>query len=437
MTITIPGWGVLVLLCMMLSPVFAAKENSSAVEMVFSESKGGDRILVVTCDVRIARGGVPSPEVTVFLLDMHGTILRRMAGYGGRYYRPSLIARLDRQAASAVTASPVMLKVKQAGVRKYQFVFYDLPSAAKKVEVRIEHSDGKKDMRVINLSGNKDGKAKTKVSPQNKTIQKVKPPVVRIIPSESVAAVPVLEQKESVKAKQEPSAAFKSESAQAIGQRRERDLTRTVPARNDDDAFFPSLVGGSGHVEFAERFVVVSYLDDELRRLHEDERGRRVHVSESESRTSELSPEQVKAALAPHGVLPVWEFLSTGMDFDTVPLRLAPDIYPSAKAVQMVVTDCVGGLCEYVLKDVPGANVDYRFYFKKKTLKSMVLVLPFADAAKRRAFLEELRSIYGGDIMDRGVGPELGDMVSRHEYSGRCNGMLLETSGKLLRVITL
>lgn len=443
----VPTWMILPLFCLMVSPVCAAKTDSPMVKLNFSTTKDGERFLLVTCGITLAKGGMPSPKVTISLLDGDGTVLQRMAGYGGRYYRLSLLSRLDRQTASAVAASPVRFKVKKAGMRRYQFLFFDLSPTAKKMKVFVERPDGQEAVRILSLGGSKDAMGKVDISFLRKTNSTPsKPQTVRKKFRNPGGSDAAQRSKEGVKAKRQPQSTSKPDLIRPNRLEDRQDPARpnqsslrakiAVSASKGPDSFSPSLVRGGSHVAFAERLVIVSYLDDELRRLLEGENRQRSQRTEPMRRTSDLSSAQIKAALAPYDILPLWEYVHTGMDFKTASQRLAPEVYPSTKAVKLVVMDCVMGLCEYVLEGVSCANVDYRLYFKKKTLKSMVVALPFVDAAKRRAFLEVLRSIYGGNIMDRGVGPELGDLVSRFEFSCQCNGMFFETSGKLLRVFT-
>ncbi|WP_319543131.1 hypothetical protein [uncultured Pseudodesulfovibrio sp.] len=378
---------------------------------VYSTTKQGEKVLVVTCLVELTARDVKAPRVTVALLGPGGIKSRRMAGYGGRYYAPWKISRLSRQTALAATASPVSSKVKKSGVRKYQYLFFDLPDGVEKVMVSVERDGGKRENSIHFLPG----KAGERKAVKKSDVKKIPVAKKKISPQKATAAkkgaAPL---RQSASSRKEP-----------------LPVNRAEGTRMRQSSLPPNLVEGSGHVTL-DRMVIVSYLDDEVRRLLEGKKVGRKPVPPR--RTASHTRQQAKAALAPFGIVPLWEYLHIGQDIKDAPKRLVPDVYASAGAVKMQALDCVSLLCEYALPEVENSSGDYRLYFQKDLLRSMVVVLSFSKAEKRKSFLEALRSVYGGSIWDRGAGPELGDMVSRFEFHCEFEGMTFETSGKLLRV---
>jgi hypothetical protein len=333
---------------------------------------------------------------TAALIDAGGNVLKRKKSYGGRQYRPEMFTRLGRQAAIAVTASPVPAKIGKTATHVYQFVFFDVPDGMSRIEVSVEGLE----------------------SAAAEPAEKGRPPVFS---SKSEAAPDIVSEKQSI----QPSALEKPSETKSYGgsSLQKKEATSGV-----------NLIVGSGRVAFAGRPVIRSFLDEEILRLLQGTARAegREHPAAESSAISLHSPEQARKILASTGLVPIWEYAHIGMSPDEVSRIFSPQVTGGEK-VKFTVVDCASGICEYSLEGLEGA-AEYRLYFQEKRLRSTVVALAMDGSKERTVLLERLKGLYGGRIWQRGAGSAMGQNVSNIEYVAELNGMRIETLGLTLRV---
>jgi len=200
-----------------------------------------------------------------------------------------------------------------------------------------------------------------------------------------------------------------------------------------------SLVTGSRRVVFTGRPVIRSFLNDEVLRLLEDasrpEKDKPSPVAPVAKQRTGHSPEQVRRALAPMGLVPIWEYARIGLS-----LKDVQGVFPPQAALKgtatLSVMDCVSGICEYSLEGMQGA-AQYRLYFRGNQLLSIVVAFAFEKTEGRLRLLERLKEFYGGRIWHRKVAVGKGNNVSAVEFLAEYRGMRIESLGSSLRVVSL
>lgn len=343
-------------------------------------------ILIITCSLRLGGKQRVSPLVTVAVPDGNGRVMKRKKSYGGRYYQPEIFIKLSKLTALAVTASPVPAKVKPGSVRIYQFVFFDVPVTANRVDV--------------SLAGGEAWAA----SPEKGAVQ---------------------------------------QEGGAAPEKREKPGGRFFPAKADVPPVSErerasadiGLVGGSVRLGFAERPEIVSFLDEEVQRLSRTENKIETAVRpDGDGRTGPPhSPEQARKGFESLGVVPAWEYVRIGMTLDEVSQAFPAEVVRGGGHAELSVMDCASGICEYALQGLKG-TAEYRLYFRERRLQSLVLILSLKDKRERLTFLERLKELYGGRIWRRDGGAAMGESISSIEFVSQFGAIRIETMGSTLRV---
>lgn len=371
-------------LCLLCSHAFAKTNKPMPSNITFQKIATTDDgvAVVVTCFLPL-KAKTLSPMLTAYALDKQGAVITRKKSHGGRNYKPEMYARLGRMAASAATTSPTSILVNETGNHFYQFIFFDIENTFNAV---VFTPPSKRP------STNKKQIHPPKVSPYIHPLQKRTP----LKPTESAT------QKAS------------------------------TPGKNT-----PDLASGSDKLTFNEQPQVRSFLKAELTRFQNNS------FQPSEEYTSKIHPRKhattahAAKALAPYGIIPLWEYLVMGTTPKIINKRLSTPPLPLGELKMIEVVDCVESVCEYTLKNQKKDRSEYRLYFEHGKLKSIVVEISERDMTQRMAILSTLKSIYGGTIWQRGKKQTgVGHSVNKFEYFAKFRDIRLETHGKYLRVFT-